>query len=364
MTAAPPLPSDARSDADDFGRVPDGVVALADWTEHARARLPPDRWAYLAGHAGDGQAARRNREAFERAEIVPRVLLEAPLADPTTTLLGRRIAMPILVAPVAHQGLFHPMAERATAMAASAVDTIFVASTLSTLSLETIAAARDGGGQWFQLYVQPDRGFTDDLVARAEAAGYEALVITVDAPVFGIRNVEQRAGFRLPPDLAPANLAGQPPVASDGGLEALLAARPTWADIERIAARTRLPVILKGILDGEDAHRAMASGAVGVVVSNHGGRVLDLAPAALDRVAPIRDRVGTEPLVLMDGGVRRGSEVRVALERGADAVMVGRPLVEALAAGGPLGVAHALGTLRDEFAVTLALAGPPPCRPR
>ena len=354
-----PTPS-IVAEADDFGAVPEGVVALADWSDLARARLSPDRWAYLAGHAGDGHAARRNREAFERAEIVPRVLLDDRVVDTATMLLGRRIAVPMLVAPVAHQGLFHPMAERASAMAAAAVETIFVASTLSTLPLEAIAAAADGGGQWFQLYVQPDRGLTDELVARAEAAGYEALVITVDAPVFGIRNVEQRAGFRLPPELAPGNLAGRAaPDTAGGRIAALLAHRPTWADIERIAALTRLPVILKGILDVDDAERALASGAVGVVVSNHGGRVLDLAPAALDRVTPIRVRLGDGALILMDGGVRRGSEVRVALDRGADAVMVGRPLIEALAVGGPLGVAHALGTLRDEFAVTLALAGRP-----
>ncbi len=357
MTVPPPhIPPDD----DGFGRVPDGVLTLADWADHARARLPADRWAYLAGFAGDGLAARRNREAFERAEIIPRVLLDDGSADCASTILGRRIAFPVLVAPVAHQGLFHPMAERASAMAASAVDTIFVASTLSTLSLEEIAVASDGGGRWFQLYVQPDRGFTDELVARAEAAGYEALVITVDAPVFGIRNVEQRAGFRLPDDLAPANLVGGPtaPTGAGNGLATLLAHRPTWRGVERITARTRLPVILKGILDVDDARRAMDGGAAGIVVSNHGGRVLDLAPAALDRVAPIRERLGDGPLVLMDGGVRRGSDVWVALSRGADAVMVGRPLIEALTAGGPLGVAHALGTLRDEFAITAALAGP------
>lgn len=359
--AASPAAPAAPDDADVFGRVPEGVVALDDWTEHARAALPPDRWAYLAGHAGDGHAARRNREAFARAEIVPRLLLDDRVADTGTVLLGRRIAFPVLVAPVAHQGLFHPLAERATAMAAAAVDTIFVASTLSTLSLEDIADVRDVGGRWFQLYVQPDRGLTDDLVARAEAAGYEALVITVDAPVFGVRNVEQRAGFHLPEELAPANLAGaQPPDTAGGeGIAALLAHRPTWAEIERIVTRTRLPVILKGILHADDAARAMASGAVGVVVSNHGGRVLDAAPAALDGVAPIRDRLGDGATVLMDGGVRRGSDVWTALARGADAVMVGRPIAEALAAGGPLGVAHALKTLGEEYAVTIALAGRP-----
>lgn len=354
--------TDRGAEDDGFGAIPEGVVALADWQALAEASLPPEAWAYLAGHACDGLTARRNRAAFEAAEIVPRVLLDDRDPQTAVTLLGRRIAFPVLVAPVAHQGLFHRLAECATAMAASAVDTIFVASTLSTVSLEAIAETRDGAGQWFQLYVQPDRGFTDALVARAEAAGYEALVITVDAPVFGVRNVEQRAGFRLLDELAPANLAGHPPIAeaaAAGSLAAVLAHRPTWADVERIAARTRLPVLLKGVLHPDDAARAVASGAVGVIVSNHGGRVLDQAPAALDRVAAIRARLGAEATILVDGGVRRGGDVWVARARGADAVLVGRPLIEALAVGGPLGVAHALGTLRDEYAVTLALAGPP-----
>lgn len=351
-----------HQDGDDFGMVPEGVVALGDWAALAEVGLPADVWAYLASHACDGVTARRNRAAFEVAEIVPRVLLDDRVAEASVTLFGRRVACPVLFAPVAHQGLYHRLAERASAMAASAVDTIFVASTLSTLTLEAIAEVREGAGQWFQLYVQPDRGFTDELVRRAEVAGYEALVITVDAPVFGVRNVEHRAGFRLPDALAPANLAGHPPIGSGGAarpLAEILAHRPTWADVERIAARSRLPVLLKGILHEEDAVRALSCGAAGVIVSNHGGRVLDLAPAALDRVAPIRARLGAGPLVLVDGGVRRGGDVWVALSRGADAVLVGRPLVEALAVGGALGVAHALGTLRDEYAVTLALAGPP-----
>ena len=338
------------------------MVALGDWEALARDRLDPQAWAYLSGHAGDGVTARRNRDAFRAATIVPRVLLDERDAETPVELFGRRIAMPILLAPVAHQGLFHPMAERASAMAAAAVDTILVASTLSTLPLEAIAAAADGGGQWFQLYPQADRGLTDELVARAEAAGFEALVITVDAPVFGVRNVEQRAGFRLPPELAPANLAGRASMATSSdadGLAALLAHRPTWAEIERIVASTRLPVLLKGILHEADAERAVAIGAAGVIVSNHGGRVLDLAPAALDRLAPIRDRLGRDAIVLLDGGIRRGADVWVALDRGADAVMVGRPAMEALAVGGPLGVARALATLAEETAITVALAGRP-----
>lgn len=348
--------------AADFGAIPPGVVSLGDWEALARERLEAGAQAYLCGHAGDGVTARRNREAFLAAEIVPRVLLDERDAETPVDLFGRRIAMPILVAPVAHQGLFHRAAERASAMAAAAVDTIFVASTLSTLSLEEIATAADGGGQWFQLYPQADPGLSDELVARAEAAGFEALMITVDAPVFGVRNVEQRAGFRLPSELAPANLAGRAAMETSSpgeGLAALLAGRPTWAGIERIVGRTRLPVLLKGILDEDDAARAGAIGAAGVVVSNHGGRVLDLAPASLTRLAPIRERLGDDAVVLLDGGVRRGADVWVALRRGADAVMVGRPLMEALAVGGPLGVAHALRTLAEETAITVALAGRP-----
>ena len=235
---------------------------------------------------------------------------------------------------------------------------------LSTLASETLeqVAATAGPRRWLQLYVQPERAHTLDLVARAEAAGYEALVVTVDAPINGARDRERRAGFRLPPGIVAANLENYlapPPAATPSSMvfDHFMAVAPSWSDIDWLAAQTRLPVVLKGILHADDAELAIAHGAAGIVVSNHGGRTLDTLPATIEVLPGIADRVGGRVPVLMDGGIRRGTDVFKALASGASAVMVGRPVVYGLAVAGVRGAAHVLRLLRDEFEIAMALTG-------
>jgi 4-hydroxymandelate oxidase len=353
-TRAAPLPP--------LDRIPPGIVALADYAPFARARLDDMAWAYLTGGAADGLTMRWNREAYEAWRLCGRVLAPCEGGNTRTDLLGTTLAHPILLAPVAYQKLFHPDGETATALAAAAMETIAVVSTLSSVALEDVARAGEGSPQWFQLYIQPDRGFTGSLIERAEAAGYRALVITVDAPVSGVRNREQRAGFRLPPGVEAANLRGmaQGPAPGPGAhpvFDVALAGAPSWADIDAVVARTRLPVLVKGILSPRDACEAVDRGAVGVIVSNHGGRTLDTLMASLDALPRVVEAVGDSVPVLLDGGIRRGTDVLKALALGARAVLIGQPYALALAAAGALGVAHALRLLVEEFAVAMTLTG-------
>jgi 4-hydroxymandelate oxidase len=279
-------------------------------------------------------------------------------------LFGRTFEFPILLAPIAFQKLVHPDGELATALAAAAHRAPMVLSTQSSVLLEDVARQRDAP-LWFQLYVQPDRGFTRDLVARAQSAGYQALVVTVDAPVSGLRNREQRAGFALPPGVEAVNLRGMsaPPQASGqagasvllGG--PLLAAAPTWKDIEWVRSLTSLPVLVKGIMTAEDAARALDVGIAGIVVSNHGGRTLDTQPSTISVLPEIADAVGGRVPLLLDGGVRRGSDVFKALALGASAVLIGRAYIYGLAAAGAAGVAHVIHILRAELELTMALTG-------
>lgn len=349
-------------------KVPPTVVSLADHEQHARQQLDDNAWAYFSGGAADEITLRANRSAWDALTLWPRVL--RPLAGGHTrvSLLGRTLAHPILLAPIAFQRMAHPDGELATAYAAAALGAGLVLSTQASLPLEPIAQAvlsdPGRGPLWFQLYLQHDRGFTRALVQRAEAAGYEALVLTVDAPTSGIRDRERRAQFRLPPGIGPVNLAGlQPPPApqlqpgQSALFDGLLHRAPTWDDIAWLRSITRLPVLLKGVLHPADATQAVAAGAAGVIVSNHGGRTLDTAPptaVALPRVAQALE--GAVP-VLVDGGIRRGTDVLKAMALGASAVLVGRPAVHGLAHAGAAGVAHVLRLLRDELEVAMALTG-------
>lgn len=342
-------------------QIPPGVVNLADYERLAADRLPPGAWAYLSGAAGDELTMRWNRDAFDRIALLPRVLRTTAGADTRIELLGRSFAHPILVAPLAYQQLAHPDGELGTAAAAAAQDAGFVLSTLSCRTLENVAEV-SGPRRWFQLYPLPDRADTLDLVRRAEAAGYEAIVLTVDAAVYGARDRERRAGFSLPPGIRAVNFdryASAHPAAGAGNpsLAHVMSFAPTWQDVDWLVAETRLPVLLKGILAPEDAELAVSHGAAGLVVSNHGGRALDTLPAAIDALPAVADRVAGRIPVLMDGGIRRGTDVFKALASGASAVLVGRPVVYGLAVAGPLGVAHVLRLLRDEFAIAMALTG-------
>lgn len=342
-------------------RIPHHVAALADYEPLARERMAEGAWAYLNGGSGDEWTLRENVAAFARIPLRSRVLRDMSGASTGISLFGMDLAAPILLAPVAFQRLAHPEGELASVIAAGAIDTAMVVSTQASFPIEEIAA-HAGGPLWFQLYIQPDRDFTAALIRRAEQAGYRALVVTVDAPVNGLRNREQRAGFALPPGIEAVNLKGMrelPPPAPEALLfgTSLLAAGPTWADLAWLRGLTRLPILLKGIVDPGDARRAVDAGMDGVIVSNHGGRALDGVPATIDLLADVAGAVGGSIPVLMDGGIRRGNDVLRALALGASAVLIGRPYVHALAAAGAPGVAHVLRLLRAELELAMALTG-------
>lgn len=344
-------------------RIPREIAAVADYVPRARARLDDNAWAYIDGGAADELTLRWNRESFDRLRLKPRVLAPVAGGHTRTRLFGAEYAHPILLAPVAYQRLAHPEGELAAAQAAAATDTAMVVSTLSSIRLEQIAAITPAS-LWYQLYMQADRGFTRALVERAEACGCRALVVTVDAPLNGIRNREQRAGFRLPPDVAPVNLQGMPlspaqrlEPGQSQVFDRMMAVAPTWADLEWLRGVTALPILIKGILAPEDAVKAAEIGADGVIVSNHGGRTLDTLPATIDALPAIAEAAAGRLTLLLDGGIRRGTDVFKALALGARAVLIGRPYLYALAAAGPLGVAHVIRILRDELEAAMALSG-------
>ncbi|MDQ7744052.1 alpha-hydroxy acid oxidase [Hydrogenophaga pseudoflava] len=338
-------------------------VTLADHERLAQARIDPGAWAYLFGGAADEITLRDNSAAWQRLQLRPRVL--RPLAGGHTrrTLLGRELAHPLLVAPMAYQRLAHPQGERASALAAAVLGLGYVLSTQASVPLEEVAhlahreAAR--GPLWFQLYLQPDRALTRSLVDRAEAAGYEALVLTVDAPVQGSRDQERRTGFQLPPGVAAVHLPGGiAPAAGGAGLCAGLAEySPTWEDLAWLRSVTRLPILLKGITHPDDARLAVDHGAAGVIVSNHGGRTLDTLPATAALLPGIVAAVEGRAPVLVDGGVRRGTDVFKALALGASAVLLGRPVLHGLANAGAAGAAQVLRLVCDELEMAMVLCG-------
>lgn len=345
-------------------RIPASVVSVADYEPLARERMTEQAWAYIAGAAADEVTARENSAAFQRLSVRSRVLQDLTGGNTRLELFGRTFAFPILLAPVAYQALAHPEGENATVLAASAVGAGMVVSTQAGIPLETIAHAATAP-LWFQLYILPDRGFTLDLVRRAEAAGYQALVVTVDAPVNGVRNREQRAGFALPPGVEAANLRAMPPAgahtvdAGGAGLlgSPLLAAMPTWRDLDWLRSQTRLPILVKGVMAAEDARQAIEAGVDGIVVSNHGGRTLDTQPATITVLPEIRQATGGRVPLLLDGGIRRGTDIFKALALGASAVLIGRPYIYGLAAAGAVGVCHVVHILRTELEIAMVLAG-------
>lgn len=342
--------------------VPADAVSLGDYERYARERIPVPVWAYIAGAAADGLTRDWNRRAFDRIALSGRVLADMRGAHTRGTLLGLDMPAPLLIAPTAFHRLVHPEGEAATALGAAAAGVCLTLGTLSSIAIEEVAAARHGP-LWFQLYMQRRREDTLRLVRRAEDAGCLALVVTVDAPVSGIRNDEQRAGFALPAGVFAANLVGIPPLTVDAGpgespvFRGLLDGQPTWADIAWLRGETRLPIVLKGILNPLDAAMALEHGVDAVAVSNHGGRTLDTLPATIDALPAIVAAVGGRVPVLLDGGVRRGTDILKALARGASAVMIGQPVLHALAVAGPVGVAHLFSILRAELEAAMALTG-------
>lgn len=349
-------------------QIPPGVVSLADHEASARARLDANAWAFFSGGAADELTLRANQAAWQSCQLQPRVLRDLRGGHTRSSLLGQALAHPIFLAPVAYQRLAHPDGETATACAASAQQAGLVLSTQSSVSLETVAQAvardTDRGPLWFQLYWTHSRSFNLELVRRAERAGFEALVVTVDAPVNGARDRERRAGFCLPAGIAAVNLAGLPPrtaptlPAQHSALfDDLLLYAITWDDIGWLLSNTGLPLLLKGITHPQDALQAQRLGVAGLIVSNHGGRTLDTTPSTAALLPRVRDTVGGELVLLVDGGIRRGTDVLKAIALGANAVLIGRPYLYGLASAGAMGVAHVLRLLRDELEIAMALCG-------
>ncbi len=344
-----------RARAIDLGK----VVAVRDFEIAARERLHPAALAYIEGGSWDGVTLRRNDQAWERWHLRPRVLTDVSSVSLETAVLGRPVALPIGVAPAALHGLAHPDAELATARATAAAGAINVVSTMASRTIEEIAAAAPASRRWFQLYVQGDWGVTRSLVERAAAAGYEALVLTVDTPVLGYRDEILRLPFD-PGEDAYANLPKREAWSHGGELDELLDLRGvplTWDRLDEIRSWAPLPLVLKGILTGEDARTAVDHGVDAVWVSNHGGRQLDRSPAALDVLEEVVAAVEGRTEVYLDGGVRRGPDVLVALALGASAVFASRPFLYALASGGEAGVARAFEILRAELDRAFAIAG-------
>jgi 4-hydroxymandelate oxidase len=341
------------------------ILNLHDLEALARARLPQLAWDYYASGADDERCLKRNCDAFAEIALHYRVLVDVARRDLCTTVLGHRVQLPVLVAPTAFHKLAHKDGELASVRAAGDAGTAFILSTLSNTKVEEVVAAATCP-VWFQLYVYKDRAATEALVRRVEAAGCCALVLTVDAPLLGRRERDVRNRFALPPDLGVENMHGYETIAkpmAESGLAAyfadLIDPSLTWDAIGWLRSITKLPVIIKGVVRADDAARAVAAGAAGIVVSNHGGRQLDSSPATIEVLPRIVDAVAGGAEVYLDGGVRRGTDVIKALALGARAVLVGRPVLWGLAAAGRAGVAAALGVLRREIDLAMALCGCP-----
>ena len=345
----------------------DEALNIFDLERLASESLTKMAYDYYRSGAHDELTLRENRRAWERIALRHRVLVDVSTRDASTELLGHRLTMPIMVAPTAFHGLACEAGELATARAAGRARTIMILSTLSTPAVEEVVATA-AGPVWFQLYVYKDREVTRGLVQRAEAAGCEALVVTVDAPLLGVRERDVRNGFGLPEgmrvqNLLPAGMGELPPRARESGLATyffeLVDTSLSFADIGWLASITKLPVLVKGVVRGDDARRAVDSGAAGIVVSNHGGRQLDTSVATADVLAEVVAAVAADVPVLVDGGVRRGTDVLKAVALGARAVLVGRAVLWGLAAAGEDGALHALELLRQELDVAMALCGCP-----
>ncbi len=343
---------------------PNALLNVADYARAARASLPREVSDYYEGGALDEITLRENTAGWERLKLYYRVLAGVRARDMSTTVLGQAVSMPILVAPTAFHRLACPEGEIASAKAARSAQTIFILSSLSNTAMEAVFAEA-GKPRWFQLYIYNDRGVTLELVRRAEAAGADAIVLTVDVPGLGTRERDARNRFRLPDGLTVENLTplgtGSMPEVKGSGLAAYVRANFKedlgFDDLEWLCRSTSLPVVVKGVCRGDDARRAAGQGARAVVVSNHGGRQLDTAPAPSDVLPAVVDAAGDLCEIYVDGGIRRGSDVLKAVALGARAVLVGRPLLWGLSVGGEEGATHILEILRRELDEAMLLCG-------
>jgi 4-hydroxymandelate oxidase len=336
-------------------------VNLHEYEPLARAAMSEMAWDYMAGGGGDEQTLGWNRERLNATRILPRVLRDVSAVDTRLSLLGLSLPFPILLAPTGFQRLFHDEGELATARGAGAAGALYTLSTPATTSLEDVAKVAKAP-VWFQLYVQRDRDFTLELVKRAKAHGYRAIVLTVDTPVLGARDREQRRQLELPPGMELPNLRGlgqrsNEPTFQHGTRNPFLDPSLTWKDLAWLAGEIELPVVVKGVLHPDDARLAIEHGAAAIGVSNHGGRNLDTVPATIDALPAVVDAVAGRVPVLFDGGVRRGVDVVKALALGASAVMIGRPYLWGLAAAGSDGVTRVVRLLVTELELAMAQCG-------
>ena len=338
---------------------------LLELEELASAKLSKMAFDYYASGAHDEVTLRENVAAYSRIALHYRVLVDVAKRDASTTVLGQRVSMPVLVAPTAFHKMAHPDGELATARAAGAQGTVMILSSLSNTAVEDVVRAATGP-VWFQLYVYKDRKATEAVIARAEAAGCKALVLTVDAPLLGMRERDVKNRFSLPTGLSVENMVpngygGLAKPAADSGLATyvadLLDPSMSWKELAWLRSVTKLPLLVKGVVRADDARRAVEHGAAGIVVSNHGGRQLDTSPATIDVLARIADAVAGRGEIFVDGGVRRGTDVLKALALGARAVLVGRPVLWGLALDGQRGVELVLATLKKEIDLAMALSG-------
>ncbi|MCL6752359.1 alpha-hydroxy-acid oxidizing protein [Nostoc sp. CCCryo 231-06] len=351
-------------------------INLFEYEKLAKEHLSQMTLDYYSSGAWDEITLRDNCAAFERIKLRPRVLVDVSdvydglrLRNLTTSILGQPLQLPLLIAPMAFQCLAHPDGEIATALAAASAGVGMVLSTMATKSIEEVASASDkfpDSLRWFQLYIHKDRGLTRALVEKAYKAGYKALCLTVDAPVLGQRERDRRNEFTLPPHLHLANLATISGLdisheKGESGLFTYFAQQlnpaVTWDDLEWLQSLSPLPLVIKGILRGDDAIRAVEYGAKAIVVSNHGGRQLDGAIASIDALPEIVAAVDGKVEILLDGGIRRGTDILKALALGAKAVLIGRPVLWGLAVAGQIGVSHVISLLQDELNLGMALSG-------
>jgi 4-hydroxymandelate oxidase len=323
------------------------LLSLFDFENEAHTRIPHGAWERISGGSADEITLRWNREAYDHIRLKPRILVDVSKLDTRVTLFGQELPFPILLAPTGGQRFIHPEGEVAAARGAAAANSIYVISSSASMKVEDIAKSTKGP-VWFQLYVQKDRAFTRDLVQRAEDSGCRALCVTVDSPTFGARNREDRAKKELPERELP-NLKGKDYL--DPSL--------TWKDIDWLRSFARRPVLLKGVLNPDDAATAVKAGASGIIVSNHGARNLDTVPATIDALPLVVEKVAGRVPVLVDGGIRRGTDIIKAFALGASAVQIGRPYLWGLGISGAEGVTRVVEILRKEFEMALALMGRP-----
>jgi len=332
-------------------------ITLADVEQLAADRLDPSWYGYFAGGSGAERTLHDNVAAFRRLRLRQRVLAGIESVTTETTLLGHRLTVPLVVAPVAYQRVVHPDGEEGMARAAAAVGVGMCLSTFASADPAAVSAAAPEATRFLQVYVFRDHGVTDELIAQALDVGFTAVLLTVDLPALGMRDRERRVRWTFPEDDLPAVRYARSRGAVGDGLDYWLDPALDWAYLERLCSSLPVPVVVKGVLDPEDARLAADHGAAGVVVSNHGGRQLDGVPATIDALPAIVDAVGDRLEILLDSGIRRGADIAVALALGARGVLAGRQPVWGLAAGGEEGARTVLELLREELEIALHLTG-------